>query len=127
MKHISETNNKKPGWIANTRLGGHRVALSLALVITVFAFDQAAGQLPAPAQKTPIALVGGDIYLEGGEVIAGGTIVFDQGKIVALGQEPDLPEGCQMIDVSGKQVHPGLILSRTSLGLTEISRHAEST
>ncbi len=101
--------------------------MSLALVITVFAFDQAAGQLPAPAQKTPIALVGGDIYLEGGEVIAGGTIVFDQGKIVALGQEPDLPEGCQMIDVSGKQVHPGLILSRTSLGLTEISRHAEST
>ncbi len=85
------------------------------------------GQLPAPTQEHPIALRGGDIHLEGGVVIAGGTIVFEQGKIVAIGQEVSIPAGSEVFDVSGKHVYPGLILSRTSLGLTEIGRHAEST
>jgi imidazolonepropionase-like amidohydrolase len=127
MKFTIETDTKQPGWISMSGLVGHCIAITLALVVIIFTATPTLGQIPAPVQDAPVALIGGDIYLEGGEVIAGGSILFDQGKIVSIGRALSLPTGCQVIDVSGKQVHPGLILSRTSLGLTEISRHAEST
>ena len=87
----------------------------------------AQARIPAPPQVGPVALTGGDIHTGTGEVITGGTLVFDQGRIVAVGEAVSIPEGARVMDVSGKQVHPGLVLGRTTLGLTEIGRHAEST
>lgn len=84
-------------------------------------------QLPAPDQGGPIALVGGDIYPMNVPVITGGTILFEEGKITAVGRDVSIPEGTEVVDVSGRQVYPGLILSRTTIGLTEIGRHPEST
>ena len=50
-----------------------------------------------------------------------GTIVFDKGKITALGASVTIPEGAEVIDVTGKHVYPGLISANSALGLTEIS------
>jgi len=83
-------------------------------------------QMPAPAQATPIALTGGTIHLDDGTAIEAGTILFDNGRIVAIGTSVSIPQGTDIIEINGKHVYPGLILARTSLGLSEIGRLAET-
>ncbi len=78
------------------------------------------GQRPAPAQNHPVALVGGTVHTVSGAVLPGATVVFDQGKIVALGQNATYPTGTEVINVSGKHIYPGLFDAYTNLGLTEI-------
>lgn len=76
---------------------------------------------PAPPQSETIALVNGTIHVGNGQVIEKGTIVFEKGKITAVGANATAPAGAKVIDVSGKKVYPGLILSSTNLGLVEVN------
>jgi hypothetical protein len=94
----------------------------LLLIASVF---EAASQSPvvAPAQKKPVMLVGGTIHTATGDVIENGTVVFAGGKITSVGKTSDNKidkTGYEVIDVTGKQVYPGLIFPNTSLGLIEI-------
>lgn len=75
---------------------------------------------PAPAQTVVIALTGATIHVGNGDVIENGTLVFEKGKITAIGSI-QAPQGATLINCTGKQVYPGLILSSTDLGLKEIS------
>jgi len=78
----------------------------------------------APAQKKPIILTGGTIHTGTGEVIENGIVAFSGGKITFTGKASDFNgdrSGAEVIDVTGKQVYPGLIFPNTSLGLIEIS------
>jgi hypothetical protein len=91
---------------------------------------QAAAQSPvvAPAQKKPIMLVGGTIHTGTGDVIENGTVVFTGGKITSVGKSAVLKidkTGYEVIDVTGKQVYPGLIFPNTSIGLVEIGSGVE--
>src|SRR5512139_2935911 len=90
--------------------------LSLGPGTAVFASDP----VPAAKQKKPVALVGGRIYTVSGGVIEKGTVVFDGGKIVAVGTNVPIPENADRVDVSGKNVYPGLIVASSIMGLTEI-------
>ncbi len=81
----------------------------------------ASDQVPAPPQDHPIALVGGTIHTVSGQTIHKGTILFDNGKITAIGTKVTLPQHTERIDVTGKHVYPGLVAAHTLLGLTEIS------
>ena len=95
----------------------------MILVICVFIPGRvllASDPVPAAKQKKPIALIGGTIYTVSGEIIRNGTVVFDKGKIVAVGINITIPEGADRIDVRGKHVYPGLIDANTIMGLTEI-------
>ncbi len=76
--------------------------------------------IPAPKQKKPIALVGGTVFTVSGAVIPNGTVVFDKGKITAVGTNVSIPADAERIDVSGKNVYPGLIDAYSIMGLTEI-------
>jgi imidazolonepropionase-like amidohydrolase len=60
------------------------------------------------------------IHTVSGDVIANGTIVFDKGKITAVGTTVSVPSDAERVDVSGKHIYPGIIDSKTDLGLTEI-------
>jgi imidazolonepropionase-like amidohydrolase len=52
-------------------------------------------------------------------VIDDATMIFSNGKITSVGK--NVPTGdARTIDCTGKQVYPGLILSDSNLGLTEI-------
>ncbi len=77
----------------------------------------------ARSQEQPIILAGGNIHTGTGEVIQGGSIAFRDGKITAVGKEISLSDqdSYEKIDVSGKEVYPGLIFLNTTLGLVEIS------
>lgn len=76
---------------------------------------------PAPPQSETIAIVNGTIHVGNGQVIEKGTVVFEKGKITAVGANASAPAGAKVIDAAGKHVYPGLILSSTNLGLVEVN------
>ncbi len=92
------------------------LSISLAMVMSV----QASDQIPAPPQKQPIALVGGTIHTVSGPSIENATILFDKGKIVAIGKDVQLPPNTKTIDATGKHIYPSLIEANSSLGLIEV-------
>ncbi len=99
-----------------------RQGLVAAALFSISGTALALPPAPAPAQAQPIALVGGQLHLGDGEVIADGTLVFDAGRITAIGARADvvIPGNAQRIDVAGQRVYPGLVLLDTELGLVEV-------
>ncbi len=80
----------------------------------------ASDTIPAPPQTKPIALKGATIHPLSAADIPSGTIVFENGKITAVGADVPVPAGAEVIDATGKHVYPGLINANTVLGLVEI-------
>ena len=80
----------------------------------------ASNEIPAPPQTRAIVLKGATIHPVSGPDLAGGTIVFDKGKITAIGAGAPAPADADVIDATGKHVYPGLISANTVLGLIEI-------
>ncbi len=80
----------------------------------------AAVPTPASKQNHPVALVGATIHTVDGPVINNGTIVFDKGKITALGASVTVPDNADRVDCTGKHIYPSLIDANTGIGLTEI-------
>lgn len=97
------------------------------LAIAVFSaslapsFAGAHDQIPGAPQSKPIALVGGTLHTVAGGMIENGTVVFDGGKIIAVGKQVDIPKGCQSIDTRGKHIYPGLMESMSNIGLSEVN------
>ena len=92
------------------------------LVLTI-AFSSQGQQVPADAQSEKIYLLGGTAHLGNGEVIENSCIAFEKGKITMVADATRIKintEDGKLIDVSGKQIYPGLIALNTTLGLTEI-------
>jgi len=97
------------------------VILSLTLFAVSMMFAPALeAQIPAPKQSEPIALVGGTIHTLAGDVIENGTLLFEDGKITAIGTNVNVPSGARTKDVSGKHIYPGLIDSYNQMGIYEI-------
>src|SRR2546423_12609023 len=90
--------------------------LAFALLGNAVASDT----IPAPPQAKPIAIKGATIHPVSGADIPSGTIVFENGKITAVGADAAIPSGAEVIDGTGKHVYPGLINANTVLGLVEI-------
>ncbi len=95
----------------------HTAVFALSLCATGVAANDS---VPGADQSQPIALVGGAIHTVSGPVIEGGTLLFDKGRIVAVGKKVDIPKGAKTIDASGKHVYPGLFAAHSNLGLIEI-------
>ncbi len=101
-----------------------RIGACLLLALVGFplaGFASAHDQIPGPPQKQPIAITGATIHPIDGPDIDNGTVVFDEGKIVSLGKELEVPKGAKQIDATGKHVYPGLIESMSDIGLREIN------
>jgi len=66
------------------------------------------------------AIVGGRVVPVTSEPIDGGTVLFDAGKITAVGG-PDLavPAGAEVVDAAGKWVLPGFVDAHVHLGVHE--------
>jgi len=102
-----------------------RTKTIFSLIVLTALVSQALAQSPvvAPAQKKAIILSGGTIHTGTGEVIENGLVAFSSGKITWVGKASESKldrSGYDVIDVTGKQIYPGLIFPNTSLGLTEI-------
>ncbi len=80
------------------------------------------------ATKEVLAIVGGDIITVTRERIRGGTILIEDGKIVAVGQDIKIPEGATKIDAVGRTVTPGFIaidMARVGLSAAGTDRNAK--
>lgn len=77
-------------------------------------------EAPDAAASETIALVGGRLHPVSAEVVEGGTLLMQGGRILALGQALDIPAGARVVDCTGLDVWPGMIALDTRLGLFEI-------
>ncbi|MCG8468531.1 MAG: amidohydrolase family protein [Gemmatimonadetes bacterium] len=100
--------------------GGPAVAFAIALTVGMAADASAQVRMTVPPQSEPIALQGATIHTVTNGVIENGTIVFDDGQIVAVGTDVDVPANARVVDVSGKHIYPGLVDAYTTVGLSEI-------
>lgn len=76
---------------------------------------------PAPLQSETISLIHATIHVGNGQVIEDGMIAFDKGKIILVGKYQPPADNTRVIDCTGKQIYPGIILPDCNLGLNEIS------
>ena len=113
-KMMGEISKESPFGLHSSILAVY--CLLLIVNCSLFASDP----IPAKKQDHPIALVGGTIHPITGAEISNGTILFEKGKITAIGSNVALPSGTEKIDVAGKHVYPGIINANSTLGLTEI-------
>jgi imidazolonepropionase-like amidohydrolase len=97
--------------------------LITTLVFLVAAFSGMAQETvyPAKAQKAPFYIKDGQVHVGNGQVLDKATIEVVNGKISKIGASVTIPSGATVIDATGKQVYPGLILSNANLGLVEVN------
>jgi len=93
-------------------------AVVTAMVTGVAA--QNAAQIPAPPQARAIALIGGTVHPVSGPAMENATVVFENGKVSAIGLHAAIPDNAERIDISGRHLYPSLIDAATTLGLVEI-------
>ncbi len=92
------------------------VALLAATAVT----SSAQVMMPVAPQSQPVVLRGATIHTVTNGTIENGSIVLDGGKIIAIGQNVDVPRGARVVDVTGKHIYPGLIDAYSTVGITEI-------
>ena len=63
------------------------------------------------------AITGGKVYTVTNGVIENGTVLVENGKIVAVGSNIEIPSDAKVIDASNKWVTPGLIDAHSHIGL----------
>ena len=95
------------------------VAVLLLFAVSLFAQNDGSEQNVTGKPGT-FAIVGARIVTVSGGVIENGTVVIQNGKIVAVGTSVSVPSGAERIDGKGLSVFPGMIDAATNLGLAEI-------
>ncbi|OFY62477.1 MAG: hypothetical protein A3H98_05080 [Bacteroidetes bacterium RIFCSPLOWO2_02_FULL_36_8] len=95
----------------------------VTLYLSAYTLSHAQNPIPAPPQKNPVCLWGGTVHTGNDLVIENAYLRFTNGKITHLLSANDIKKDTitsEIIDVTGKQIYPGLIALNTQLGLNEI-------
>ena len=73
---------------------------------------------PHKRESSSLAIVGGDVVTVTRGTIRGGTVLIEDGKIVAVGNQVEIPAETPQIDATGRVVTPGFIaLDMSRVGL----------
>jgi len=76
---------------------------------------------PGSGSAAPVAIVGATVHTLEGPAIDNGVVVFENGRISAVGGAgTPVPGAAERIDARGKHLWPGLIHTNAVLGLSEI-------
>ncbi|MES2765423.1 MAG: amidohydrolase family protein [Bacteroidota bacterium] len=94
--------------------------LFILLFLLSFKNLPAHDETPGAPQSRPIALTNAKVYTVSQGILENATVVFDKGKITALGANVQIPADAETIDCSGKSVYPGFITCASTIGLVEI-------
>lgn len=89
--------------------------MALVLLTVLLTHSVTAQQNPPP----PLALQNATIHTMGPQGTIVGSILVVDGKIKAVGEQVEIPEGAQVVDLKGFVATPGLIDSRGSLWVSE--------
>ena len=75
----------------------------------------------APALAQTVAITGGKVVIgDGSDPIEGGTVLVQNGKVVAAGRDVVVPAGVPTVDAKGKWITPGLVVAITDIGLYDV-------
>lgn len=96
----------------------NKVKNILTALLLTFAVTSWAQQTPASKQSEAISITGATAHIGDGTVVENCTIVFEDGKITALGT--DATTKGTVINATGKHVYPGFIAPAKELGLIEV-------
>lgn len=78
---------------------------------------------PTFALAAPVAITNARVETAGpAGSIPNGTLVMDDGRIIAVGASVAIPAGARVIDAKGGVVSPGLVLATSSLAISEIEQ-----
>ncbi len=98
--------------------------ISACFLVFFPALVYAQNPVPAPIQQKRILLTGGIVQIGDGKIIQNGAVGFENGKLSLVAAATviriDPSQYDTIIDISGKQVYPGLIALNTTLGINEI-------
>ncbi|MEL7311256.1 MAG: amidohydrolase family protein [Pseudomonadota bacterium] len=74
------------------------------------------------ANAEPVAIVGGTIHTMSSQgTVQQGTVIIDEGEIVAVKSGRQVPPGAKVIEADGYVITPGLFAAHTALGVVEVS------
>ena len=98
-----------------------KLKLSILSILAFWTVESKAQEnvYPAPAQKGIVAISNATIHVGNGQVLPESNIVFENGKITAVGKVV-IPANATVIEAKGKQVYPGFILPSSDIGLHEV-------
>ena len=83
--------------------------------------------IASPALAQTVAITGGKVVIgDGSDPIEGGTVLVQDGKVIAVGKNIAIPAGVRRVDASGKWVTPGLVVAVTDLGLVDVDAVGDS-
>lgn len=93
------------------------------LLVSLTTAGVASDAIPGAPQKTPIVITGATIHTVSGPVINNGDLLFNRGRIVAVGESGSvrIPDNAAHINGDGQHVYPGLFEAHSHLGLVEVS------
>lgn len=90
------------------------------LMLSFFAAQLSAAQIPEKPGFGKYAITGADVYTVTNGIIENGTVLIDGKVIEYVGEPTNFGSEYVQIDASGKRVYPGFIDAGTALGLQEI-------
>jgi len=96
------------------------------LFTVLFCSSFSFGQIPVPkngveeSEASIYVLRNAKIIVSPEKIINKGSLVFENGKITAVGRLVRLPDGAIIIDMEGKTIVPSFIESYSSIGLPEV-------
>ena len=95
----------------------------LVVLLGISQFATGSDVIPSAPQTAPIALIGGTIHPVSSASFDDGMVVFDKGRIIAVGKANDvaIPDAAVCIEIEGQHVYPGLFEAHSHLGLMEIA------
>ncbi|MCH9024655.1 MAG: amidohydrolase family protein [candidate division Zixibacteria bacterium] len=99
-----------------------RVILCLCFSLILTGQSLAHDYIPGDKQTNPILLAGGDLHTVSDGVMLNTDILFENGRITAIGKDLPIPTGGKVIDITGYQVYPGLIAPNSTVGIIEIGQ-----
>ncbi|UII75266.1 amidohydrolase family protein [Flagellimonas sp. HMM57] len=97
-----------------------RILVSLLVLGFTGNFMLSAQQTPASAQSEAITITGATAHIGNGTIKENCTLVFEDGKITAIGGSEIESKG-QVINANGKHIYPGFIAPGKALGLVEVN------
>jgi len=93
--------------------------IKLLIIALLVGANSGAQQTPAPVQSEAISITGATAHIGDGTVVENATIVFEDGKITAMGT--DAATKGTVINANGKHIYPGFIAPTKALGLIEVN------
>lgn len=103
-----------PAWVSRSVT---QLLIALALAASALAHPE----IPGAPQTRPVVLTNATLHVVSGATLEKATLVFDGGKITALGADATTPADAEVIDLAGKHVYPSLFDAITDVGLVEIN------